>query len=97
MVSVPARREQVAFAAKRGLSQRRACTLIKVARSALRYRSRLVAKDAHECLLEVEPLFVNRPRTTAAPRLDPALELYEGAEMFVEMKIGMRHVALEQK
>jgi len=46
MMSVPARREQVAFAAKRGLSQRRACTLIKVARSALRYRSRLVAKDA---------------------------------------------------
>jgi putative transposase len=46
MVSVPARREQVGFAAKRGLSQRRACTLIKVARSALRYRSRLVAKDA---------------------------------------------------
>ena len=46
MVSVPARREQVAFAAKRGLSQRRACTLIKVARSALRYRSSLVAKDA---------------------------------------------------
>jgi putative transposase len=46
MVSVPARREQVAFAAKRGLSQRRACTLIKVARSALRYRSRLAAKDA---------------------------------------------------
>jgi len=46
MVSVPARREQVAFAAKRGLSQRRACTLIKVARSALHYRSRLAAKDA---------------------------------------------------
>ena len=46
MVSVPARREQVAFAAKRGLSQRRACTLIKVARSALRYRSRLAARDA---------------------------------------------------
>jgi putative transposase len=45
MVSVPARREQVAFAAKRGLSQRRACTLIKVARSALRYRSRLAVKD----------------------------------------------------
>ena len=46
MVSVPARREQVAFAAKGGLSQRRACTLIKVARSALRYRSRLAVKDA---------------------------------------------------
>ena len=46
MVSVPARREQVAFAGKRGLSQRRACTLIDVARSALRYRSRKAAKDA---------------------------------------------------
>jgi len=46
MVSVQARREQVAFAAKRGLSQRRACTLIKVARSALHYRSCLAAKDA---------------------------------------------------
>jgi putative transposase len=46
MVSVPARREQVAFAVKRGLSQRRACTLIKVARSALHYRSCLAARDA---------------------------------------------------
>jgi putative transposase len=46
MVSVPARREQVAFAAKRGLSQRRACTLIKVARSSLRYQSRLAARDS---------------------------------------------------
>ena len=46
MVSVPARREQVAFAEKRGLSQRRACTLIKVARSALRYRSVKAEKDA---------------------------------------------------
>src|SRR5437016_3485619 len=46
MVSVPARREQVTFAGKRGLSQRRACKLIKVARSALRYRSRKAARDA---------------------------------------------------
>jgi putative transposase len=46
MVSVPARRTQVAFATGQGLSQRRACTLIKVARSALRYRSRKAAKDA---------------------------------------------------
>jgi putative transposase len=46
MVSVPARREQVAFAGKRGLSQRRACTLMKTGRSALRYRSRMAVKDA---------------------------------------------------
>jgi hypothetical protein len=35
MVSVPARRSAVAYATGRGLSQRRACTLLKVARSAL--------------------------------------------------------------
>ena len=46
MVSVPARREQVTYAVRRGVSQRRACTLMKVARSALGYRSRLGVKDA---------------------------------------------------
>jgi putative transposase len=46
MVSVPARRSQVAFATGRGLSQRRACTLVKVGRSALHYRSLKVEKDA---------------------------------------------------
>jgi putative transposase len=46
MVSVPVRREQVALATARGLSQRRACTLMKVGRSALRYRSRMAAKSA---------------------------------------------------
>jgi len=44
-VSVPARRRQVAYGRERGLSVRRACTLFKVARSALRYRSRKAAKD----------------------------------------------------
>ena len=46
MVSVPARRRQVAYATKRGLSQRRACTLLSVARSALGYESRLAKRDA---------------------------------------------------
>ena len=46
MVGVPVRREQVALAQTRGLSQRRACTLTHVGRSALRYRSRKVEKDA---------------------------------------------------
>ena len=46
MVSVPARRAQVAYATGRGLSQRRACTLLEVGRSALRYRSRKAEKDA---------------------------------------------------
>jgi putative transposase len=45
MVGVPARREQVAYARRRGLSQRRSCTLLGVARSALGYRSVKAAKD----------------------------------------------------
>jgi len=46
MVSVPARRQQVAYAREHGVSARRACTLLSVARSALHYRSRKAAKDA---------------------------------------------------
>ena len=46
MVSVPARRAAVAYATGRGLSQRRACTLLGVGRSALHYRSTKAAKDA---------------------------------------------------
>jgi len=45
-VSVPARRRQVAYGRERGLSARRACTLFSVARSALGYQRRKVAKDA---------------------------------------------------
>lgn len=45
MVSAQARREQVVFARKRGISSRRACALLSVARSALSYESRMPAKD----------------------------------------------------
>ena len=46
MVSAPVRRCQVAYANQRGLSVRRACALMSVARSTLRYESRLVKRDA---------------------------------------------------
>jgi putative transposase len=46
MVSACARRQQVEYATKRGLSCRRACALLKVARSGLGYRSRMADKDA---------------------------------------------------
>lgn len=46
MVSAQARRQQVEFAVRRGLSQRRACALMSVARSTLRYTSRLDQRDA---------------------------------------------------
>jgi len=46
MVSGPVRREQVVYAVERGLSLRRASALLSVARSSLRYKSRLRAKVA---------------------------------------------------
>lgn len=46
MVSAPARRQQVAYARRRGLSARRACALLRVARSTLGYVPCLPAKDA---------------------------------------------------
>jgi putative transposase len=46
VVSPQARREQVALACERGLSKRRACGLLAVARSCLDYTLRLPAKDA---------------------------------------------------
>lgn len=46
MVSARVRRRQVAYAASRGLSVRRACALIQTARSALRYESKKQRQDA---------------------------------------------------
>ena len=46
MVSAPARRRQVAFVCERGVSIRRACALMSVARSTLFYESRLAKRDA---------------------------------------------------
>jgi putative transposase len=45
-VSSQTRREQVAFACERGLSQRRACELFETARSALSYPSVRAERDA---------------------------------------------------
>ncbi len=46
MVSARERRQQVIYARGRGLSVRRACALLSVARSTLGYASRLTLKDA---------------------------------------------------
>ena len=46
MVSAPLRRAQVAYVHARGVSIRRACALMSVARSALGYQSRLAQRDA---------------------------------------------------
>lgn len=46
MVSVQARKEQVSYAVERGVSQRRACTLMQISRSMVSYERRMPAKDA---------------------------------------------------
>jgi putative transposase len=46
MVSARVRREQVAYVHTRGLSHRRACALLSVARSMIGYQSRLAVQDA---------------------------------------------------
>ena len=45
MVGAPVRRQQVTFATKRGLSQRRVCALMSTSRSTLHYESRMEARD----------------------------------------------------
>jgi len=45
MVSAQARRQQVAFVFDRGVSQRRACALMSVVRSTLRYTSKIASRD----------------------------------------------------
>jgi len=46
MVSATVRRQQVSYVRGRGISVRRACKLLSVARSTLRYESVLAKRDA---------------------------------------------------
>jgi putative transposase len=46
MVSAQGRRQQVAYACQRGRFERRACALMSVARSSMKYQSRLAVRDA---------------------------------------------------
>ena len=61
MVSVPARRAGVTYATGKGLSQRRACTLVQVGRSALHYRSRKAVKNA-AVIARMQELSAQYPR-----------------------------------
>jgi len=74
MVSAQARRGQVAYARRRGLSSRRACALLSVARSTLGYPSRMDERDREpiECLRELARQYprwgYRRMRVMAAAR-----------------------------
>jgi putative transposase len=104
MVSVQARRAAAAFAVQRGLSQRRACTLLNVARSALNYVSRLTAKDApvlgKMCALSGQyPRYGYRRiaiflrRDGHAMSFGRAYRLWQDARLQVPKKRGRKRVA----
>ncbi len=86
MVSPQGRREQVELACQRGLSQRRACGLISVARSTLSYELRMPAKDA-PVIEAMRLLSAQYPRATgiAYPHLSSATgtgaELVQGSSL----------------
>jgi putative transposase len=61
MVSARVRRQQVAYVQARGLSCRRACALLSVARSTMGYQSRLIQRDA-PVLLAMRTLAAQYPR-----------------------------------
>lgn len=61
MVGAPVRRSQVAYVHHRGLSIRRACALLSVARSTLHYESRLAKRDA-PALAAMRALAARYPR-----------------------------------
>jgi hypothetical protein len=67
MVSASVRRRQVEFACRRGLSCRRACSLLGVARSALRYESRRELADAPVVTPMAALAAVSRKTEPAAP------------------------------
>lgn len=70
MVSAQARREQVDYAVSRGASVRRACALLDVSRSALRYVSTMPARDAE---LAAELTHISAKRTAYGHRFAWAL------------------------
>jgi putative transposase len=104
MVSAPARRQQVEYARRRGLSQRRGCALLSVARSTLRYESKRAAADAPvlELMRELSAQYprygyrrirVFLGRAGHAMSADRAWRLWRAAGLQVPKKRPRRRVA----
>ncbi len=104
MVGARVRRQQVTYAEGRGLSRRRACALLSIARSALHYQSRLAVQDA-------TPLAAMRALAAQYPRygyrkiriflrrqgfvmgVDRAWRLWTSAQLQVPRRRSRRRVA----
>ena len=104
MVTAPARRRQVAHATKRGVSERRACALLGVARSGLGYASKRDQADA-PLLARMRELGAQYPRygyrfvriflerEGHAMSADRAYRLWKKAKLQVPKKRPRRRVA----
>jgi len=107
MVGAPERRKQVDYAKGRGLSERRACALLSVSRSALRYESRMTVKDspviAAMCILSAQyprygyrriQVFLGRQGHTLS--CDRAWRLWKKAGLQVPRKRPRKRVAMSR-
>ena len=104
MVSVQVRRAAATYAIDRGLSHRRACTLLNVARSALDYSSLLAAKDG-PVLKRMTELSGQYPRygyrriailmrrDGLAMSFGRALRLWRDAQLQIPRKRGRKRVS----
>src|SRR5579864_236341 len=57
----------------------------------------LACAKFHECRLEVQFLFVDRPVSASPERFQSALELHEHAEMLSETPVCVQHVSFEEE
>ncbi len=107
MVGARVRRQQVAYARSRGLSGRRACALLSVARSTLGYASRLALRDAPvvaamRSLADQYPRYGYRRiriflrRAGYAMSTDRAHRLWRQAGLQVPQRRSRRRVALSR-
>ena len=96
MVSPQARREQAAFLQERGLSARRACGLIGVARSSLSYRQVQPAKDAGDRIDEVVVVAVSAVRLSTNSDLSATSRPYPWRSSYLPALAASRPAAAQE-
>lgn len=107
MVSAPLRRQQIAYVHARGVSVRRACALLSVARSTLHYESRLAKRDKpvlgvmHELAAQYPRYGYRRIQVFLARRgyvmsADRTHRLWQKAGLQVPRKRPRRRVAIHR-
>ena len=102
MASPQARREAVAFTYERGLPERRACGLVGLSRSCLRYVLRLPAKDAlvveaMQRLSAQYPRYDYRRIRIFLQRAGHVLGVHRTHRLWRQARFGVRHGGREHR